>query len=128
MDFNTAIHTGLRKAFNFSDRAPRSEFWYWYLFTLLVSFMTTFLDWLLGTGGVLTSLAAIVLFVPNISVTVRRLHDIDKSGWWILILFIPLIGWLFLFIWECTKGTLGSNRYGPDPLMAESLQSQVIPS
>ena len=67
--------------------------------------------------GVLVDLA---LLLPSLAVGVRRLHDIDKSGWWLLIVIIPIIGWVLLLVWVCTKGTLGPNRFGPDPLAAPS--------
>ena len=63
-----------------------------------------------------TGLFGLVTIIPNIAIAIRRLHDRDYSGWWYLLVFIPLIGWLILFIWFCLKGTDGPNRFGPDPL------------
>jgi uncharacterized membrane protein YhaH (DUF805 family) len=64
----------------------------------------------------LNSLASLALLLPSLAVAVRRLHDIDRTGWWILLWFIPIIGWIILIIWHCTAGTPGPNRFGQDPL------------
>lgn len=63
-------------------------------------------------AGPLGSIFSLVTFIPFIAVAARRLHDIDKSGWWQLVNFIPLIGWIFFLIWVCTLGTRGPNRFG----------------
>jgi uncharacterized membrane protein YhaH (DUF805 family) len=97
MTFTQAIASGFQNYVNFNGRAARSEFWYWFLFTVLVSIAA-------GLGdGVL-------------AVSIRRLHDLDRSGWWYLLIFIPLIGLIVLLVWYCTRGTVGSNRFGPDPV------------
>jgi uncharacterized membrane protein YhaH (DUF805 family) len=70
----------------------------------------------LGIGQTLLWLAALTNLLPGISVTVRRLHDTDRSGWWYWIGLIPLVGAILLLIWFCTRGTDGANRFGPDPL------------
>ena len=62
--------------------------------------------------GILGMVFALAVFLPSIAVTARRLHDIDKSGWWMLLLFVPLVGWIIVLVWMCTKGTLGPNRFG----------------
>jgi uncharacterized membrane protein YhaH (DUF805 family) len=64
----------------------------------------------------INSLVNLALFLPSLAVSVRRLHDLDRSGWWILLVFVILIGWIVLIVWNCTKGTPGPNRFGPDPL------------
>jgi uncharacterized membrane protein YhaH (DUF805 family) len=58
------------------------------------------------------------LFIPSIAVGVRRLHDIDRSGWWWLLWFVPIVGWIIMLIWVCSGGTAGMNRFGRDPLGA----------
>ena len=63
-------------------------------------------------------IAALALFLPGLAVSIRRLHDRDKSGWWVLLAFIPLIGAIILLIWFIMRGTQGPNRFGPDPLQA----------
>jgi uncharacterized membrane protein YhaH (DUF805 family) len=119
MRFFDAIESGFRKYSQFSGRASRSEFWYWILFGFLGGIVIFLFDAFIFRMpqirplGILFSLAIII---PNISVTARRLHDINRSGWWQLLLFIPLIGWILLLIWECTKGNENTNRFGDNPL------------
>ena len=115
MGFGQAISTGFAKYFNFSDRARRSEFWYWTLFTVILGLLSLVIDAQLETQFV-NLLVQLVTFIPSLAVTVRRLHDIDNSGWWVLISFVPLVGFVILVIWGATKGTDGPNRFGPDPL------------
>ena len=112
MDFFTAIKTCFRKYADFTGRATRSEFWWFVLFLFLADIVLLailHILWLIFTVGVL---------LPRIAVAVRRLHDIDRSGWWILLALIPLVGAIVLIIWYCTKGTAGANRFGPDRLAA----------
>lgn len=75
-------------------------------------------DGIIGTYPLLYLLWAIVVFLPGLSVTIRRLHDIDKSGWWILVGLIPLIGSIIILIWLVRRGSDGPNRFGEDPLQA----------
>ena len=123
MNFAEAIQSGFRNYVGFSGRAMRSEFWFWFLFAVLVTIATQFLDGFLFDQqfGLLSGIAALALFLPGLAVSVRRLHDRDKSGWFILLYFIPLIGFIILLIWYCTRGTVGPNRFGPDPLPAASV-------
>jgi len=123
VNFAEAIQSGFRNYVGFSGRAARSEFWFWFLFAVLVTIATQFLDGFLFDQqfGLLSGIAALALFLPGLAVSVRRLHDRDKSGWFILLYFIPLIGFIILLIWYCTRGTVGPNRFGPDPLPAASV-------
>jgi uncharacterized membrane protein YhaH (DUF805 family) len=66
------------------------------------------------------AIAELVLFLPTLAVSIRRLHDLDHGGWWFLLIFIPLIGGIWLLVWFCMRGTVGPNRFGPDPLDAAS--------
>ena len=66
-------------------------------------------------GGPISALVSLGLFLPGLAVAVRRLHDVDRSGWWLLLAFVPLIGIIVLIVWWCTEGTRGPNRFGPDP-------------
>jgi uncharacterized membrane protein YhaH (DUF805 family) len=121
MGFKDAISSGFRNYIGFSGRAARSEYWYWVLFILLLQIMAWLIDMTLfgfnTTGvnpiGVLVSLAT---FLPGLALSVRRLHDIDRLGWWVLLGLIPVIGWIVLIYWACLRGTVGANRFGPDPL------------
>ena len=114
MDFTSAIKSGFSNYTNFSGRASRSEYWYWFLFTVIVNLCASFIDQILGIY-IVTSLAGIALIIPGLSMIWRRLHDIDKSGAWFFIGF-TCIGLIPLLIWHLTKGTTGPNRFGPDPL------------
>jgi uncharacterized membrane protein YhaH (DUF805 family) len=115
MNFGDAIKFGFSNYANFSDRACRSEYWFWVLFTVVCSIVAYILD--AGIGLPVTRLLfELVTFLPSLAVAVRRLHDLDRSGWWILLFLIPLVGAIVLIVWFCTQGTDGENRFGPDPL------------
>jgi uncharacterized membrane protein YhaH (DUF805 family) len=119
MNFTQAIASGFQNYVNFSDRASRSAFWFWILFAVLVSIVASTIDYLLFPHmdfSPLQSLAGLALFLPGLAISVRRLHDRDKSGWWVLLNFVPLIGIIILIVWFCMRGTVGPNRFGPDPL------------
>ncbi len=118
MDFATAIKTCFRKYVIFAGRASRSEFWYFYLFGVLVGLGAAVLDAALfgdNRVGALSAVANLVFFIPGWAVEVRRLHDVNRSGWWILIGLVPVIGGLVLLFWNCTRG-YDPNRFGPNPL------------
>ena len=120
----------LKRYFDFSGRSRRKEFWLWVLFVWVVLFVLMYLDSALGlggtatgyaegasvgfnmTGGWLTNLFALATIIPGIAVAVRRAHDQDKSGWFVL---IPIYGFIMMFI----EGTRGANRFGPDPKGAD---------
>ena len=125
-DFAGSVKICLNKYADFNGRAPRSEFWWWVLFVFLVALaagiVAAVLDGLSG-GMMFIRLARLAMFlafvVPNLAVAVRRLHDLNKSGWWLLLGFIPAIGGLILLIFACLPGTPGANRFGADPLAAD---------
>jgi uncharacterized membrane protein YhaH (DUF805 family) len=121
MGFTDAIKTGFQKYIGFSGRAARSEYWYWVLFILLLQIVAWLIDMTLfgfNTTGVnpIGSLLSLATLLPGLAVSVRRLHDIDRAGWWIFLVLIPLIGAIVLIYWACLRGTVGANRFGPDPL------------
>lgn len=128
MDFSTAVRKVLQENYaNFQGRAPRSEYWWFFLFVIIADIAISILAAILGavlgdTGAMIGSLISIVfalaIIVPALAVTVRRLHDLDRSGWWIFISLVPIIGPILLIIWYCTKGSVGQNRFGNDPLGA----------
>lgn len=126
----------LRRYAQFSGRSRRKEYWMFVLLMLIIYIVAMFLDSLLGfgsttryadvtdvgasagfysTGGIITLIAALALFIPSLAVAIRRLHDTDRSGWWILIGLVPLVGAIVLIVFYCTDGTRGPNRFGPDP-------------
>jgi uncharacterized membrane protein YhaH (DUF805 family) len=117
MGFVEAIRSGFSNYVNFSSRAPRSEYWYWTLFAILVGIAANILDTIIfyNIFSPVSTLTALALFLPGLAVSVRRLHDIDRTGWWLLIAF-TIIGLFVLLYWDCVKGTAGSNRFGTDPL------------
>lgn len=110
----------LRRYFDFSGRSTRSQFWLFTLGFVIVSIIALIVDTAIGSGaveepGIVTSLVLIGHLIPSLSVTVRRLHDINRSGWWVLIGLIPLVGSIVLLVFACTASTLGANRFGPHP-------------
>jgi uncharacterized membrane protein YhaH (DUF805 family) len=123
MGFGEAIQSGFRNYVGFSGRASRSEYWYWVLFAFLVGIAASIADASLGGGmstvGILGGIVGLALLLPNIAIAIRRLHDRDKSGWWLLLVLIPLIGAIILIVWFVVRGTSGPNRFGPDPLQAQ---------
>ena len=126
MGFGKAVTTCLGKFFTFAGRAPRSEYWYFYLFFLICIIAAVVIDGMLNTiildengefaGGMLMVLTILALFIPQLAVTVRRLHDLDRSGWWWWLGLVPLVGGIILLVWFCMRGTEGNNRFGPNPL------------
>lgn len=120
MSMQDAIASVFRNYATFNGRARRSEFWYFALFQVLVAVATTLIDKALG-GSIISLIGTIALFLPGLAVSVRRLHDLDKTGWWYLIAFLPIIGGLVLLFWFCGEGTNGDNRFGQDPKKAYAL-------
>jgi uncharacterized membrane protein YhaH (DUF805 family) len=115
----------IRKYAVFGGRARRAEYWWYGLFYGLLAVGTTIADIVIfgipnlfsGSGvGMFTGLLGMALLIPSFAVTVRRLHDTDRSGWWVLLGLIPLVGGLILLIWFCMRGTQGHNNYGADPV------------
>ena len=101
---------------NFSGRARRSEYWYFTLFNAIIIVALLLLSFLIGTAGfVLYGIYALAVFVPSLAVIVRRLHDVNKSGWFYFICLIPIVGGIWLLVLFCTEGDSGPNQYGEDP-------------
>jgi uncharacterized membrane protein YhaH (DUF805 family) len=121
MTFGQAISSGFQNYVNFSGRASRSAYWYWTLFAVLVSIASRVLDLALFPGldtSPINSLVGLALFLPGLAIAVRRLHDLDRTGWWLLII-LTVIGMILILVWFCMRGTTGPNRFGPDPLATE---------
>jgi len=146
MTFEQSIKTCFKKYAVFSGRASRSEYWWWVLFVLGVGATTGIFDIIilgvsLDEWGPVSTLFWLVTLLPDICVTVRRLHDIDQTGWWVLwwpliiivlglpsLLFAPLaagvgICVIWMIVWLSTRGTQGDNRFGPDPLALEAQEA-----
>ncbi len=118
MNFGQAISSGFSNYVKFSGRAVRSEYWYWVLFTVLGTIVAGIIDVVLSIS-VMSGLFGLATILPSLAVAVRRLHDLDRTGWWIFIGVIPLIGWIILIIWYCSRGTAGPNRFGPNALATD---------
>ena len=123
MGFGQAISAGFTKYVNFSDRSCRSEYWYWTLFAAMVAVVGNIGNAMLHTHLV-NLLLSLPIIIPGWAVAIRRLHDTDRSGWWVLIALIPIIGGIILIVWFATKGTDGPNRFGSDPLAANPFPNQ----
>ena len=85
------------------------------LFNAIVSFALGLVDGLLGTNGVLGGVYSLAVLIPSLAVSARRLHDTDRSGWWMLINLIPLIGFIVYLVFVCGDSKPGANRFGPNP-------------
>lgn len=137
MGMQEAVSSVFHNYATFSGRARRAEYWWWVLFTIIVGGLLSLLDGMLfgyttttatGPGsyafdvqtlGVLAPLWSLASFIPGWAVAVRRLHDTGRSGWWLLLFLIPLVGAIILLVWFATRGEPRSNAYGPDPIGIE---------
>jgi uncharacterized membrane protein YhaH (DUF805 family) len=100
---------------DFAGRTPRSGYWWWVLFGILVSIVASILDSILGSGRIINELSGLALLLPGIAVGCRRMHDIGKSGW-NLLWSLTIIGIIYVIYLLVQPGTPGPNKYGPDPL------------
>jgi len=111
----------LRNYAGFSGRARRTEYWMFVLFNIIFCIAAIVLDNIVGTAidgvgyGLFYILYALALFIPALAVAVRRLHDVGKSGWWIFIALIPIVGAIWLLVLYATDSQPGDNEYGPNP-------------
>ncbi len=104
----------IRNYFNFSGRARRTEYWMFLLCNAIITYILSIVDIFIGFEF-FSGLYSLFILIPTFSIEFRRLHDIDKSAWWLLISLIPVIGGLVLFVFSVMPGTIGTNRYGDDP-------------
>ncbi|MFJ1733870.1 DUF805 domain-containing protein [Streptomyces sp. NPDC088254] len=109
----------LKKYAVFGGRARRQEYWMFTLFSVIVSIVLAIIDAAIGSSilGIIYSLAVLL---PSLGVAVRRLHDTGRSGWWLLIALVPLIGAIVLIVFLASEGKRGPNEYGPDPKTADT--------
>lgn len=111
----------LRNYFAFQGRARRKEYWFFLLFNFIFLAILSVLDNSTGTFnpdsgyGLLSGIYTLAVFIPSLAVSVRRLHDTSRSGWWLLISLIPLIGFIVLLIFMLQNSTPGQNQYGANP-------------
>ncbi|MEZ4930068.1 MAG: DUF805 domain-containing protein [Chitinophagales bacterium] len=118
---------------NFNGRARRKEYWMFALFNMIFAVVAMVLDNVLGIAidsigyGPIYGLYTLAVLVPGLAVAVRRLHDVSKSGWWLLIAFIPLIGGLYLIYLMVKDSDPGSNEYGSNPKTGElSIEDNLV--
>jgi len=126
MGFGQAVKTCFRKYADFRGRAPRSEYWYFVLANFLLGLAVGFVCAIVAGKSALfvgVGLMVLVIFLPSLAAQVRRLHDTNASGWWVLLSLIPYVGGLIMAVWYCFKGTEGENRFGPDPLNPDTVEA-----
>ena len=115
----------IKKYAEFSGRARRKEFWMFVLINAIIGIILSIIDNIIGTTygaanqGVLNSIYSLAVLIPSIAVGVRRMHDTNRSGWWLLINLIPCVGWIIFIVFAAQEGVAGDNQYGPDPKAAE---------
>lgn len=114
MNFTEAVKTVFSNYCNFKGRARRSEYWYFFLFNLIVSFVLGIIGNVTGLTFI-SGIYSLAVLLPGIAVSARRLHDIGKSGWWLLISLVPLVGAILLIVWTVKDSEPGSNQYGDNP-------------
>ena len=126
MLFPDAVKTCVKEKYaTFSGRASRSEYWYYVLFYVILYTITMVIDSALFPAPIgaesamhpISTILSLILMLPSLAVTARRLHDINRSGWFQLLVFIPIIGFIILIIWYCQKSDAGDNRFGPAPIV-----------
>ena len=108
----------LKKYAVFSGRARRAEYWYFLLFNLIVVVVLSIIDAAAGTNPLLSGIYTLAVLLPSIGVAIRRLHDTGRSGWWILIALVPLVGAIVLLVFYVQDSSAGVNEYGPNPKFA----------
>lgn len=108
----------LKKYVTFSGRARRTEYWMFVLFSVIASIILQVLDGVLGLTPMLAGIYSLAVLLPTLAVAIRRLHDTNRSGWWLLLAFIPLIGIIALIVFFCLEGEKNDNRFGLDPKAA----------
>lgn len=119
----------MRRYVEFSGRSSRRQFWLFTMFLFLLGIIAVVIDAALGEGpeggpGIVFGLLYLSHLLPSLAVTVRRLHDIDRSGWWVLLSFVPLVGQIAMIVFLCMPSTRGPNRFGP----VAGLEEQPVPN
>ncbi len=119
----------LKKYAVFSGRARRAEYWYFYLVNIIVVVVLGFLNAMVSNVfSIISNVYMLAVFIPSLAVSVRRLHDIGKSGWMWFIVLIPIIGWIWLLVLSVMDSQAGNNAYGPNPKgMASVPPSNTVP-
>lgn len=117
LTFKEAVERALKQNYcNFNGRSSRSEYWWYVLFNACVSIAVAILFcWSNDVYNIVNCLVGLALLLPSLGVAVRRLHDINKSGWWLLIVLVPIVGAILLIVWFCKDSDMTPNQYGPVP-------------
>ena len=122
-----------KKYFDFSGRARRKEYFLFNIFAVIILVISFFIDILIGTydeelgWGLFSGIYLIFFFIPALAVSIRRLHDWDKSGWFLLLNLIPFVGQLIVFVFMCIPGNVGANRFGPGPKAPSDYEPKLKP-
>ena len=119
-DANTfvgAFKDAIARYVDFKTRSTRSQFWWFMLWSVIISIAASAVDIALGMGdsGPVSLLASLAILLPVLAVTIRRLHDIGRTGWWVLIQFVPIVGFIVIVVFACTKSQEGPNEWGMPP-------------
>ncbi len=119
LTFQEAVQRALTVNYcNFSGRASRSEYWWFALFTFVLGMVLGLVLGIIFSDtmtNILTGIVNLALFLPSLGLSVRRMHDVDRSGWWVLINFIPVIGWILYIYWAAQPSKPTPNQWGPVP-------------
>ena len=124
VSFSEAISLGFKRYLYFNGRSSRAEVWWFVLFIWVATVILIIVDMLTGTynavaqRGLLSGLFGLATLIPSIALGARRLHDINRTGWWLILNVVPFIGWIPLMVWAIFRGDEGPNQYGPDPRRA----------
>lgn len=112
----------LKKYAVFSGRSHRTEYWYFFLFNLLIAIVLAIVD-SIAKIGLLNTIYSLAVLVPSLAVGVRRLHDTDRSAWWLFINVIPILGGIVFLYFMASDGGFGDNKYGPSPKYQPSIEA-----
>jgi len=127
MNFQQSVKTCLTSKYSaFDGRAARSEYWWFTLFGFLIYLGATLIEVTTLSGldrdiGLISGLTGLATLLPDLAVTARRLHDVEKSGWWQLLWLLPVLGWIPLIYWLVQEGSYGDNEYGVSPQAGPSI-------
>lgn len=108
----------LKKYAVFEGRARRTEYWMFFLINFVICFVLSIVEAMIGTMGILTVVYSLAVLLPGIAVSIRRIHDIGRSGWWVVIGLVPVVGAIVLLIFALLDSQPGENQYGPSPKAA----------
>jgi uncharacterized membrane protein YhaH (DUF805 family) len=101
----------------FQGRARRKEYWMFFLMNMIVTLILTVVESITGLTDILVGIYSLIVLLPSLAVGVRRLHDTGRTGWWLLINLIPIIGTIVIIVFSCQDSQPNANKYGPNPKM-----------